>query len=239
MPAQRRLPPFATMPTEMNTQTTTNFTPRSSRANNVQRMGQNDDRGGERWPKHDLDAGSRARAFEAREEGWKEAGRCIMPISAHPRRAARSEAPTAQRTMIHSTRCECYVGEWREQWRARLAGPGPHFVEAVFASARAGLRPSRPGRRAARPLTRAAPGRRLASPPPPLAPSGGRVLCRGAPTHGRPRSTHRRHGAKLVTPTTTRVPETVQVATRHPPLQGFLWIGGASWMLTYIPVTPP
>ena len=25
----------------------------------------------------------------------------------------------------------------------------------------------------------------------------------------------------------------VQVATRHPPLQGFLWIGGASWMLTY------
>ena len=30
----------------------------------------------------------------------------------------------------------------------------------------------------------------------------------------------------------------VQVATRHPPLQGFLWIGGASWMLTYIPVTP-
>ena len=72
---------------------------------------------------------------------------------------------------------------------------------------------------------------------PPLPPSGGRVPIGGAPAHGRSRSPHRRHGVKLATSTTPRVPEMVQVATGPSPLRGFPRIGGASRMPT-IPVAP-
>ena len=72
---------------------------------------------------------------------------------------------------------------------------------------------------------------------PPLPPSGGRVPIGGAPSLGRSRSPHRRHGVKLATSTTPRVPEMVQVATGHSPLRGFPRIGEASRM-PIIPVAP-
>ena len=75
------------------------------------------------------------------------------------------------------------------------------------------------------------------APLPPLPPSGGRALIGGAPSHGRSRSPHRRHGVKLATSITPRVPEMVQVATGHSPLRGFPRIGEVSRM-PIIPVAP-